>query len=445
MRCIKDGVNILNKLIKVLASSITGRLFILVFMLYLSKVLPSKEYGDLMLMYGTMMSYTWLFTIGLPVYLVPQFKRSNDANCLFKQSLIITIFTSSLGSIILFFQFLIFMDTELHVLSILFVSISVMPNALIRIFGAKLQSQGKISRSSFYQFFIRNFSILATSFLIFEVTRSTLSMTFGILVSHLLVLYLYNKDEKIFKLNLFVNVIENTNFEFLRPCLKILISGFSFQLIFILPGWLSNGNVPDVEYAYIVTLQSILAQGFMLLSSLSSVVYPDFIKTLRNSLHMKNKVIFNKVFVINLMYVVFFILFWRVIYDVVFPLFNSDFGIYASNFYVAALGLLIYFLKGPINTYFAAQGSFHWEAITFTFGLMIFILFMLYRQSITAENIATAFALTFIVISIMEMFLMFVLLDNVYMSKVYVFMTMSSIAYILYIVASAIQLESLNL
>ena len=117
-------------------------------------------------------------------------------------------------------------------------------------------------------------------------------------------LYLDNKDVKILKFNLFINVIENTNFDFLKPCLKILISGFSFQLIFILPGWLSNGNVPDVEYAYIVTLQSILAQGFMLLSSLSSVVYPDFIKTLRSSLN-KNKVIFNKVFVINLMYVFF--------------------------------------------------------------------------------------------------------------------------------------------
>ena len=185
MRCIKNGINILNKLIKVLASSIAGRLFILVFMLYLSKVLPSKEYGDLMLMYGTMMSYTWLFTIGLPVYLVPQFKRSNDASYLFKQSLIIIIFTSLLGSIILFFQFLIFMDTDLHVLSILFVSISVMPNALIRIFGAKLQSQGQISRSSFYQFFIRNFSILAISALVFEVTRTTLSITIAILVSHL--------------------------------------------------------------------------------------------------------------------------------------------------------------------------------------------------------------------------------------------------------------------
>jgi hypothetical protein len=68
-----------NTFLNVLSSSVLGRVAALLFVLYLANTLPQEFYADIMLLYGSMMAYTWIFSIGLPVYIVPNKRFLNGA------------------------------------------------------------------------------------------------------------------------------------------------------------------------------------------------------------------------------------------------------------------------------------------------------------------------------------------------------------------------------
>ena len=388
-----------NTFLNVLSSSVLGRVAALLFVLYLANTLPQEFYADIMLLYGSMMAYTWIFSIGLPVYIVPNKRFLNGAYSFGTDTIIIGTITASVGSLFMVFQFMNFFELSVDTLTIIIISATIVPNTLIRIFASHLQAAGKIKISSRIQFLLRNILILALcsiSYLIFE---EIIFIALAIFITHIFLILIYLL---IISFSNFKIIRKSLNSGWIKHCWQIMISGASFQLLMMGPSWAST-KLETIEYAFIVTITALLSQGFMVLTSLSSTIYPLFSK-LEDGMGKKNISIFFTASKLNSFLTTVFLFGAFFILEYFLMLFDEGSNDYFNQSFIVFSSIVLYFLKGPINTFLAAQKMFIYEALFFTFGLLVFWCWILLNNTLNATIISQGIVISFISISFLEIF-----------------------------------------
>ena len=179
-----------------------------------------------------------------------------------------------------------------------------------------------------------------------------------------------------------------------------MISGASFQLLMMGPSWAST-KLETIEYAFIVTITALLSQGFMVLTSLSSTIYPLFSK-LEDGMGEKNISIFFTASKLNSFLTIVFLFGAFFILEYFLMLFDEGFNDYLNQSFIVFSSIVLYFLKGPINTFLASQKMFIYEALFFTFGLLVFWCWILLNNSLNATIISQGIVISFISISFLE-------------------------------------------
>ena len=238
--------------------------------------MPAKGYANTMMLYGSFMAYTWIFSFGLPVFSVREFRERGKNGSLLCQLVFLSFLSGCVGVAAFIFHFSILMNLAVPLITIVYFGLTIIPNIMIRVLGAYLQADGRINISSFIQFVLRNVLLLLLSVFAMEVYDTPQSISLAIFTTHFIILsvYVVLLGDQITSFRLVDGLLPVNFMNILKQCCLVLLAGFSFQILMQISTWASQSILAGVEFAYVVTLMIMLSQLFMLLTSSSSVIYP---------------------------------------------------------------------------------------------------------------------------------------------------------------------------